>query len=238
MKQYKALTIGIILVVLPFNSASAIAGLGLQVGQGMFSVAQSSPKMDDPLIKLTNGAFDGSFNFGGYLYVDAIPFIDLEVDFNFSGNTYDIDFENDTDVDMPTIPFGWASISTYFTARKKIVGFSIPFIAATKVHAGGGINTHMTTPIATKKMVMDLLDVNDTSELLDANLSELDQNLEKYLTNEENYLKSTGIHAQAGLQFKLLMVDTFVIYRYTIAKDVVPGSNGFGALNIRLGFGL
>ena len=120
MKQYKALTIGIILVVLPFNSASAIAGFGLQLGQSMFSVAESSPKMDDPLIKLTNGAFDGSFNFGGYLYVDAIPFIDLEVDFNFSGNTYDIDFVNKSPVEMPTLPFGWVSASTYFTARKKI----------------------------------------------------------------------------------------------------------------------
>jgi hypothetical protein len=232
MKQYKALTIGIILAVLPFNSASAIAGFGLQLGQSMFSVAQTSPKNDNPLIKLTNGAFDGSFNFGGYLYVDAIPFIDLEVDFNFSGNTYDIDFDNASDGEMPTIPFGWVSASTYFTARKKIVGFSIPFIAATKVHAGGGINTHMTTPIANLDMVKKLLGGN-----LDSDPSELNKTLKDYLTDEENYLESTGIHVQAGLQFKILMLDSFLNYRYTIAKDVVPGSNGFGTLNLRVGLG-
>ena len=231
MKQYKTLLMGIVLAVLPFNSASAIAGFGLQVGQGMFSMAESFPETGSPRIILKNGAFDGSSSYGGYLYVDAIPFIDLEVDFNVSGNTYDIDFMN-VSGDMPTILFGWASASTYVTARKKIVGFSIPFLAATKVHAGGGVNTHMTTPIANVDMVTELI-----GDLLNADPSALDENLEDYLTNEDNYLESTGFHAQAGLQFKLLMIDTFVIYRYTIAKDVVPGSDGFGALNIRLGFG-
>jgi hypothetical protein len=232
MKQYKALTIGIILAVLPFNSASALVGFGLQLGQGMFSVAQSSPETGNPLIKLTNGAFDNSFNVGAYLYVDAIPFIDLEVDFNASFNGYDIDFENALGP-MGTIPFGWVSASTYFTARKKIVGFSIPLLAATKVHAGGGINTHLTTPIANVAMVTNLLGGN----LLNADPSALNENLEDYLTNEDNYLESTGIHVQAGLQFKILMLDSFLNYRFTIAKDVVPGAKGFGALNLRVGLG-
>jgi len=231
MKNYKTLLIGIVLATLPFNSASGIAGFGLQVGQGMFSVDESFPETGIPRIVLINGAFDGSFNFGGYLYVDAIPFIDLEVDFNFSGNTYDIDFKNAIG-DMPTLPFPWASASTYVTARKKIVGFSIPFLAATKVHAGGGVNTHLTTPIANMDIYTELL-----GDVLNADPSALDENLEDYLTNEDNYLESTGFHAQAGLQFKLLMIDTFVIYRYTIAKDVVPGSDGFGSVNVRLGFG-
>ena len=232
MKQYKALTIGIILAVLPFNSASAIVGFGLQLGQSTFSVAQSSPETDNQLIKLTNGAFDNSFNFGAYLYVDAIPFIDLEVDFNASFNGYDIDFENAFGP-MPTIPFGWLSTNMYFTARKEIIGFSIPLLAATKVHAGGGINTHVTTPIATVDMLTELLG----GDLLNADPSVLEENLEDYLTNEDNYLESTGIHVQAGLQFKILMLDSFLNYRYTIAKDVVPGSNGFGALNLRFGLG-
>ena len=232
MKQYKALTIGIILAVLPFNSAFALVGFGLQLGQGMFSVDESFPETGNPLIKLTNGAFDNSFNFGAYLYVDAIPFIDLEVDFNASFNGYDIDFENAFGP-MATIPFGWLSTNMYFTARKEIIGFSIPLLAATKVHAGGGINTHMTTPIANEDMVTELLG----GDLLNADPSALDQNLEDYLTNEDNYLESTGIHVQAGLQFKILMLDSFLNYRYTIAKDVVPGSKGFGALNLRVGLG-
>ena len=43
MKQFKAIIIGLILTILPFNSAFAIAGFGLQLGQNMFSVDASNP---------------------------------------------------------------------------------------------------------------------------------------------------------------------------------------------------
>ena len=197
MKQYKVLTIGIILAVLPFNSAFALVGFGLQLGQSMFSVDESFPNTGSEYITLTNGAFENSFNVGGYLYVDAIPFIDLEVDFNISFNGYDIDFQNAFG-EMPTIPFGWASASTYFTARKEIIGFSIPLLSASKVHAGGGINTHMTTPIANKDMVTELLG----GDLLNADPSALDKNLEDYLTNEEIILNQQVFMSRLGCSLK------------------------------------
>ena len=50
MKQYKALTIGIILAVLPFNSAFALVGFGLQLGQSMFSVDESFPNTGSCLL--------------------------------------------------------------------------------------------------------------------------------------------------------------------------------------------
>ena len=61
MKQYKAVIIGIILTIVPFNSAFAIAGFGLQVGQGMFNVDASYPETGSEYITLTNGAFGGRF---------------------------------------------------------------------------------------------------------------------------------------------------------------------------------
>jgi hypothetical protein len=36
----------------------------------------------------------------------------------------------------------------------------------------------------------------------------------------------------------LLTFDVFAYYRYTMAKDVVPGNNGFGSFNVRFGFGI
>ena len=42
MKNYKTLLIGIVLAVLPFNSASAIIGFGIQGGQNVFSGGESS----------------------------------------------------------------------------------------------------------------------------------------------------------------------------------------------------
>ena len=57
------------------------------------------------------------------------------------------------------------------------------------------------------------------------------------MTNKDNYLSSSGFHIQGGLQFKLLMLDSFLFYRHVIAEDVIPGAKGFGSLNLRLGMG-
>jgi hypothetical protein len=79
------------------------------------------------------------------------------------------------------------------------------------------------------------------TKLLDGDLSQgdpsaLEDNLEDYL--KDNTIDATGIHIQTGLQFKLLMLDTFLNFRYTIVDDVVPDAGGFGSVNFRLGFGI
>ena len=81
-------------VLIPFTHIFGIGGFGLQVGQSLFSVAESMPPTGIGNVSLTNGSFDGAYVLGGYLYVDAIPFIDIEVDANIRGNTYDINFKN------------------------------------------------------------------------------------------------------------------------------------------------
>ena len=209
----------------------AIGGFGLQLGQSSFSVAESSPESGIPGVTLTNSSFDGAFVFGGYLYIDAIPFIDIEVDANLRGNSYDINFGN-LDGPMDPINFGWASADVYYTLRKKVVGLSIPFLAGVKLHAGGGFNTHVTTPLADIDMVTELLG----GDLSNGDPLDLNDNLKKYL--EDNKIDGTGIHIQTGLQFKLLMLDTFLNFRYTIVDDVVPDAGGFGSINFRLGFGI
>ena len=213
-------------------SLFAVGGLGLQLGQGIFSVDTSSPETNVPGVTLTNGAFDGSINLGGYVYIDLIPFIDVEFDFNMISNTYDIEFQNELG-SMPPISFSWGSVNTYTTVRRKVAGLSIPFLAAAKAHAGLGVNSHSTLPVADVDMVKSLLNGN-----LEADPSDLDQALLGYLENDDNIVKSSGFHVQAGLQFKLLMLDSFLMYRHTFVEDVVPGAKGFGALSLRFGFGL
>jgi hypothetical protein len=133
---------------------------------------------------------------------------------------------------MEPIKFGWASADVYYTLRKKVVGLSIPFLAGAKLHAGFGYNTHVTTPLADIDMITKLLD----GDLSQGDPSALEDNLEDYL--KDNTIDATGIHIQTGLQFKLLMLDTFLNFRYTIVDDVVPDAGGFGSVNFRLGFGI
>ena len=115
--------ISVILISLVPTSTFAIGGFGLQLGQGSFSVDASSPDTNIDGVTLTNGSFDGSGILGGYVYVDLIPFVDIEFDFNIQGNTYDIEFQNAFG-EMPKINFGWISGNTYTTVRKKIVAVS------------------------------------------------------------------------------------------------------------------
>ena len=212
----------------------AIAGLGLQVGQSTFSVKESSPTISVHGVELINGAFDNAYSVGGYFYIDAIPVVDLEVDFNIQGNKYDINFENALGVKMAPLNFEWGSTDVYFTVRKKIIGIGIPFLAKAKLFAGGGYNTHMSTPLANETMLTNLC---GDSGIANCDVTSLDKTLEEYMTDKDNYITSSGFHLQGGLQFKILMIDSFLFYRQVIADDVIPGANGFGSLNLRLGMG-
>jgi len=64
-----------------------------------------------------------------------------------------------------------------------------------------------------------------------------DGSAESYLLYK-NKIESSGIHVQAGLQFKVLMLDSFLFYRHTFATDLVPDADAFGSLNFRIGLGI
>ena len=56
-------------------------------------------------------------------------------------------------------------------------------------------------------------------------------------TLDENKISSSGFHIRAGLQLKLLMLDSFLYYRHIFADNIIPGAENFGSLNLRLGLG-
>ncbi len=49
-------------------------------------------------------------------------------------------------------------------------------------------------------------------------------------------IETSGLHVQAGLRFKVLMLDSHLNARYNIAKDVYEGENGFLQLMFKMGF--
>ena len=208
----------------------AIAGFGLQVGQSTFSVKESSPTISVPGVQLINGAFDNGLGIGGYLYIDAIPMVDLDIEGSLIISPYEFSFTNLlTSIDKQQ--FGWVDASGYITLQKKILKLSIPFLAKAKLTAGAGVNSHSSTPMVDQNMMEAVMGGADN---LESGTLDTDE-LIKYL--KDNKVSSTGFHIQAGLQFKLLMLDSFLFYRQVIADDVIPGSKGFGSLNLRLGMG-
>ena len=220
-----------ILPIIITSQLFAIVGFGLQLGESIFSVEENSP-INSEFVQLTNGAFNDADTYGGYIYLDMLPVVDLEVDFSGQAKTYEIQFTNNAGT-MDPLDFGWASTNLYITVRKKIFGLNIPFLAKAKLFAGGGYNMHATTPLASEEMITDLLG----GDIITGDVSDLGDKLKEYLSEEDNYITSSGFHLQGGLQFKLLIVDSFIFYRHVFVEDVIPDTKSFGGLNIRLGIG-
>ncbi len=127
MKQYKAFIIGFILAVIPINSAYGILGFGVQGGQGLFTVGARSLEDPSGIASMATAEFSNSLNLGLYAYLDIIPFFDLEVDANIIAQVYEFAFLNVLGTAGPYDAV-WGGASTYITARRKLVGFGIPFI--------------------------------------------------------------------------------------------------------------
>ena len=217
------------LTFIPFTQIFGIGGFGFQGGQSLLS-NESSQSTEGEAI-LNTSEFSNPFSGGAYIYIDAIPFVDLEADFTFSMKEYTFDFQNSIGARGP-YGFTWGDFSIYLTARKKIVGLGIPLLAKAKLFYGGGYNMHTVTPLMDLTLMESALGGSLTAN--PTSLSEGDL-IDYLMDNREN---PNGFHIQSGLQFKVLFLDTFVFYRHTFVKDIVPEQDHFGSLNLRIGYGL
>ena len=236
-KLFTLILIG--LLVVPMSSGFGFIGFGLTVLQEMGSVDGYEESMTEGFSEaiFTRDAFDNPVGIGGYLYIDIIPIVDLEMDFQIAAATYAFNFSTyANDILLAGTPagaeFAYARGSFYLTARKKLVGVGVPILGGVKIHAGGGLNFHKTAPYMSIDLMQELLGDDLYAEF---DQSAMEDKILDYV--EDNLESATGIHFQVGVQLKLLILDMFVNYRYTIAKDVFEDQSGFGALNFRLGMG-
>ena len=211
----------------------AIAGFGLHLDRSMYSVAETTTPLiagGSEVASITHHGFDNGFGIGGYLYIDAIPVIDIDLEGNLLISPYDFSFQNNV-VSIDKKQFGWVAGSGYLTLQKKLFKLSIPLLAKAKLTAGAGVNSHSSIPMIDQNMMESVM---GGAGNLESGTLDTDE-LIKYL--KDNKVSSTGFHIQTGVQFKLLMLDSFLYYRQVFADDVIPDAKGFGSLNLRLGMG-
>ena len=116
------------------------------------------------------------------------------------------------------------------TVQKDLLKTSIPFLAKMRMFAGAGINNHSSTPMVNQEMLETVMGGNleygtfDSKKMID------------YL--DENKIDIGGFHIQLGTQFKLLVFDSMLIYRYVFTDGITPDTKGFGNINLRFGYGL
>ena len=114
----------------------AIAGFGLNLNQSMFSIDKSTspllidnPDGGDPLNvgSFTQNSFNNGYGVGGYLYIDAIPVVDIDIEGSLIISPYKFSFNNA----LPSIDnqqFGWVDASGYITLQKKLFKHFYPFL--------------------------------------------------------------------------------------------------------------
>ena len=230
----KKLILSFLPIFILSSQVFAIAGFGLNLNKSMYSVAESTSSLKFENIEvatITQHEFENGLGIGGYLYIDAIPMVDLDIEGSLIISPYKFSFNNDALTSIDKQQFGWVDASGYITLQKKLLKLSIPFLAKAKLTAGAGVNSHSSTPMVDQNMMEAVMGGADN---LESGTLDTDE-LIKYL--KDNKVSSTGFHIQAGLQFKLLMLDSFLFYRQVIVDDVIPGAKGFGSLNLRLGMG-
>ena len=66
----------------------AIAGFGLNLNQSQFSVDAKTTSLG-AFGSYGYDEFSGGIGVGGYLYIDAVPFVDLDLEFSGFGTNFD-----------------------------------------------------------------------------------------------------------------------------------------------------
>jgi len=230
--KMKKFLVVLTLAMLP-SSAFAIIGFGIQAGQDMAKLDALSHTEGEGLTAVTVNSFEmeaNPINFGGYAFVDLFGFA-LEAEGDIAAGAYQFEFENVLSTLGP-VDFGWARVSYAVTMKKNIMDLSIPFLAKTALNAGAGFGGHVSTPRASVDMVKELL--GDDLTNVDALNEGLEDKLGDYLV--DNMIEASGLHVQAGLRFKVLVLDTHLNLRYNIAENVYDGSAGFAQVMFKMGF--
>jgi len=243
----KKLIVSAFICLLPV-SVFAIAGFGLNVAYDQVIVnAGSDSKVSSPTeVRILRNGFENGAGAGGFLYLDVIPYIDLEVDFQFVGNTYQFDFQNylDSNVDgafddnemvvnTGLTDFAWARGSVYVTVRKNLLDLSIPVLGGVDLHAGAGMNQHVAAPFMSLSLMEGLLGEDLFEEFDEEAMA--NKILDHMTDNSETVL---GFHVQAGLQFKVLFLTAILNVRYTIVEDLYPDISAFPSANLNIGLGM
>ena len=211
----------------------AIAGFGISANQSLFNVDASTSDLTLPdgskVGSFSSSKYSNGYGLGGYLYIDVIPFIDIDIEGNSIITKYDFSFANPVNTLKKQIITG--ALSGYITAQKKLFKLSIPLLAKAKLTAGAGINFNISPPVIDQTMLESIIPTGS-----DVSNGTVDTKaLIEYIGDNKN--SSTGFHIQTGLQFKILMLDSFLYYRQVFTDNVIPDAKGFGSLNLRLGMG-
>ena len=160
--------------------AHAIFGFGLHAGMDMTSVDEKAFGYTDfnasaqdlgvnidayrtywQSISLTREAASNPILIGGHVYVDALPFIDIEVSFDVALSKYWVTYSPTLTGDVTAPAYErteayFGRVGVYGTVRRDLI--SLPMFA---LYVGGGLGYHFVTPVAGPDLIVDAYGSNN-----------------------------------------------------------------------------
>jgi len=218
----------LIIFLLFISQAYSIAGFGLKFNQTIFSIDANTNSIGD-FGRYGNDVINGGMGFGGYFYIDAIPIIDLDLEFSGFGTTYDYFLIIGDKSATYSLPYG--SLGGYLTFQKTVFQLAVPLLAKAKLTVGVGLNNQTYKSVPSQSDIETLAG----SGLTSSSSIPTKNAFIKFVKKNTNTVN--GYHFQTGIQFKIFMLDSFFYYRQVFIDDVILRSKGFGSVNLRLGMG-
>jgi|TARA_Y100000310_G_C20651434_1_gene799651 hypothetical protein len=211
-------------IVIPSGKALCTFGFGLYGLKDNFSISsyeESFSFLGQDLVSMSRTAMSPPIGLGAFVYIDAIPFFDVEANIEIAGQKYDFSWEV-AGTAAKSYELGWLRSASYVTIRKELVDLTLPILGGVNLHGGGGVNFQTSLPLVDKEFMEGFLE-SAGSEI----------NVDKI---KDEVSKNTGAHIQAGAQLKVLAFNAYLNGRYTIVKGVIPDKTGY--LSVWLGLAL
>ena len=213
-----------------------LGGIGFSGIANIYDTGTITERDADNAIVLTSisDGFENGLNF--FIYFDALP-KGLAIEYNKEMRVQLLNtILNYNDLGAIEGEMGSYRTSDYLTLKKEVLGLSIPFLAKASIYLGGGINQHNSI-VPSISLLMDIADAIDFEDLYTGfDFEEI--SLMDSMEEIKGYsIETTGLHIQAGLQAKLLMLNTFVSARYTFIMDS-DEMESFPGLTIGIAYGI
>ncbi|MCK4417251.1 MAG: hypothetical protein KAV99_03710 [Candidatus Latescibacteria bacterium] len=143
------------------NPAYALFRLGVHGGKDLYSIEQESRMFslkDKSVASLTREEIAEPILFGGDIYLDIIPFVDLELGLEAAVTKYDFTYIVAADTTSEEAAFG--RIALYATLKRNIIQFP-PVIQVVSVYIGGGTGLYLVSPVICEDLVYDELETGE-----------------------------------------------------------------------------
>lgn len=194
--------------------------------------------VDAASIEYRHGSFSGMQGFGLKLWVDILPFIDVEATYNLAWGSYSstmtvngVDgssFEQDIELEFDGVPFGKTTPKFVAMNGDLSITYPITSLPIIRPYIGGGLTYYLSTPVMNAKFIRGYMEIMDealktaltTGTMTSEQAKELADKVSTKM-QDDGLNTNLGGHVLLGLRAKLpiIPIAAYVNGKYYFGLD-------------------